>query len=110
MSLTPYQNNPNPPFEADRPTAGRRLNSTLGNHKEREVTERKSVYLEEYLAAHKNALKKHPRYRPDMMFTQADTRGNLVFNSRDKMTDPENVKVLEEVVNLVALTHKLIVP
>lgn len=74
------------------------------------MTERKSVYLEEYLAAHNNALKEHPRYRPDMEFTQADARGNLVFNSRDKVTNPEDVKVLEEVVNPVVQTHKLIVP
>ncbi len=67
------------------------------------------LYLEEYLAAHNNALKVHPRYRADMEFTQANARGDLVFNSRDKVTDPEDVKVFEEVVNLVAQTHKLIV-
>jgi hypothetical protein len=74
------------------------------------VTERKSVYLEEYFAAHNNALKEHPRYRSDMKFTQADARGNLVFNTHDKVITPEDVKVLEEVANLVTQTHKLIVP
>lgn len=74
------------------------------------MTERKSVYLEEYLAALDNALKEHPRYRPDMKFTLANARGDLVFNSHDKVINPEDVKVFEEVVNLVAQSHKLIVP
>jgi len=74
------------------------------------MPERKSVYFEDYLAAHNNALKGHPSYRSDMGFTQADARGNLVFNSRDKVINPEDLKVFEEVVNLVAQTHKLIVP
>lgn len=74
------------------------------------MTERKSVYLEEYLAAHNNALEEHPRYRLDMKFTQAYAQGHLVSNTHNKVTSPEDVKVFEEVVNLVAQTHKLIVP
>lgn len=74
------------------------------------MTERKSVYLEEYLVAHNKALEEHPRYRLDMKFTQGDARGNLVFDTHDKVINPEDVKVPEDVVNLVAQTHKLKVP
>jgi len=74
------------------------------------VTERKSVYLEEYLAAHNNALEEHPRYRIDMKFTHVDAHGNLAFGTHDKVINPEDLQVLNEVVERVAQTHKLIIP
>lgn len=73
------------------------------------MTERKSVYLEEYLAAHNNALEQHPRYRLDMKITLADARGDLVFDTRDNATNPEDVKVFNDIKNLIAQTHKLII-
>lgn len=76
----------------------------------REMIERKRVYLEEYLEVHNKELVKHPRYRVDMKFTHVDARGNIVFDTHDNVTNPEDIKVLEEVVKLVAQTHKLIIP
>jgi len=73
------------------------------------MTEKKSVYLEEYLAAHNSALEGHPHYRSDMKFTQVDANGNLTFNTQDKVTNSEDVRVLNEVAKLVAQTHKLII-
>ena len=73
------------------------------------MTERKSVYLEEYLATHNNALKQHPRYRLDMNITLANERGDLVFDTCDNVTNPEDKKVFTDVINLVAQTHKLII-
>lgn len=73
------------------------------------MTERKSVYLEEYLAAHNNALEQHPRFRLDMKITLADARGGLVFDTRDNVTNPEDEDVFKDVLNLVAQTHKLII-
>jgi len=74
------------------------------------VTEIKSVYLEEYLAAHNNALEQHPRYRLDMTLTLVGAHGHLVFDTRDNVTNPEDVEVFKEIMNLVAQTHKLIIP
>jgi hypothetical protein len=73
------------------------------------VTERKSVYLEEYLAAHNNALEQHPRYRLDMNITLGNGRGDLVFATSNNVTNPEDEKVFTDVIHLVAQTHKLII-
>lgn len=74
------------------------------------MTERKNVYLEEYVAAHNNELMKHPRYRLDMKFTHTDARGNLCFSTQDKVINPEDLHVMDEIVERVNQTHKLIIP
>lgn len=73
------------------------------------MTERKSVYLKEYLEVHNDTLKKHKDYRPDMKFTQTDSRGCLTLDTRDKILAPEDQKIFEEVSEQVAKTYKLLI-
>lgn len=71
---------------------------------------KKSVYLEEYLAAHNSALEAHPCYRSDMEFTQVDANGNLTLKTQEKVINSEDLQVFNEVAKLVEETHTLIRP
>ena len=71
---------------------------------------RKQVYAEEYLAAHNRELKRHPKYRAGMIYTQVLANGALVMNTRNKMLVPEDAQVFGEVCKTVAQSYKLIFP
>jgi hypothetical protein len=74
------------------------------------MTERTGLYAEKYLAIHNNVIGKHPRYRPDMKFTQVHALGGLTIHTRDKILTFDDSQVFEEIGRRVAQTYKLIIP
>ncbi len=73
------------------------------------MSERKEVYLEEYLSTHNSELRRHPRYRSDMNFTQVTSDGDLVMSTRDKVLHSDDKLVFTEVADAVSMKIKLIV-
>lgn len=77
------------------------------------MAEREEVYLEAFVAAHNDSLRRHPRYRPDMEFKVGFGRGDLVLCTRDRGVreiSDDDLRVFEEVRREVSATHRLIVP
>ncbi len=74
------------------------------------MSEKKNLYAAEYFEVLNNALKQHPQYRIDMKFTGMDIHGNLVFDTKDKTISSDDINILNEVVEQVTQTHKLIIP
>lgn len=70
---------------------------------------REAVYLEKYVAAHNERLRRHPQHRTDMAFHPGHSPGSLVMQTRDRIQDPNDTLVFEEVMRDVASTHRLIV-
>jgi hypothetical protein len=78
--------------------------------KDKQVSERKRVYAEEYLAAHNRELERHPKYRADMKFTQVLPNGSLVQMTRDPVIAAEDNQVFDQVCKTVAQSYDLIIP
>jgi hypothetical protein len=69
---------------------------------------RKAVYLEEYVAAHNECLRAHPRYREDMGFSLGSGRGDLVQRTKDRQISEDDAGVFDEIRRQVATTHTLV--
>jgi formylglycine-generating enzyme required for sulfatase activity len=74
------------------------------------VTQKKEVYAKEFLELLNAELKKHPKYREDMKFTQIDARGGLTLDTKDMPISPRDVDVFNEVSARVRQSNKLIIP
>jgi hypothetical protein len=69
---------------------------------------RKAVYAKDWLDAHKDCLRRHPRYRPEMEYTEVSATGALTIHTRDKPISADDQRVFEEVGGEVARTHRFI--
>lgn len=77
------------------------------------MTEKAEVYLEGFVAAHNDCLRRKVPDRPDMIFKVGFARGDLVLCTRDRGVreiSDDDLRVFDEVRREVSATHRLIVP